>query len=133
MLGTGSVGRAVAARVGETERTARLGEKKEVNLDEVLEKDELRPWGPVVADEGEAPEERDCDEAGALDTLLRGIGPRARRRTTSLGRQRKRQRLGKGGRWENNRERARKKVRAILKGVSVGRGGCRCGWEEREK
>jgi hypothetical protein len=95
MLGTGSVGRAVAASVGETERTARLGEKKDVNLDDVLEKEELRPWGPVVAEAGEAPEERDCAEADALDALLRGIGPRAR--TTSLQRRWKGQRLEKGG------------------------------------
>jgi len=55
MLGTDKVGDAAE---GESERADRLGEKKEVNLDEVLEKEDDRPWG--AADEVDLPEvERD--------------------------------------------------------------------------
>jgi hypothetical protein len=39
MLGTDSVGE----EAGEVDRVARFGEKKDVNLDDVFEKDEDRP------------------------------------------------------------------------------------------
>ena len=69
MLGTGSVGEAVM--VGETERADRLGEKKDVSLDDVLEKDDDLPWGAETEEDVLA--ERICGELPAFDALLRGI------------------------------------------------------------
>jgi hypothetical protein len=73
MLGTDRVGEPVVL-VGETDRTDRLGEKKDVSLEDVLEKDEDLPWGAVAADDVLV--ERLCGAVFGLDALLRGIVPR---------------------------------------------------------
>ena len=68
IAGTASAG---DAATGDTERVDRLGEKKDVNLEEVLENDEERPWGTVDVDLPEV--ERVWADADDLDALLRTI------------------------------------------------------------
>lgn len=76
MLGTGRVGEAVVLVEGDTERTARFGEKKDVNLEDVFDRDEDMPLGAVG--EEDEPVERLCGEGFVLDALLRGIVQRRR-------------------------------------------------------
>jgi len=68
IAGTASAG---DAATGETERVERFGEKKDVNLEDVLENEEERPWGAVEVDLPEA--ERVWVDVDDLDALLRTI------------------------------------------------------------
>jgi len=136
MLGTGSVGEAVM--VGETERADRLGEKKDVSLDDVLEKDDDLPWGAETEEDVLA--ERICGELPAFDALLRGIVQEGD--VDSSGRECPRMKKnGRGNRLRNGKagnnssqggSESRQQRTQQWPGESGG-GGCRCGSWRREK
>ena len=68
MLGTDNVGE--IGEAGDADRVERPGLKKEVNLDDVLEKDEERLWGtevPLAVN--------DCDDVLDFDAPFRTIPP----------------------------------------------------------